>query len=74
MALRARPASGSGISKAFFFEKKKQKLLCPGVHIRTNPRQRHKSLFVLFFRKELLSSSHGPAASAAGPCVAYWNG
>jgi hypothetical protein len=35
-----------------FLKKRTKKLLCPGVRRRREPRQRHKSLLLLFFRKE----------------------
>jgi hypothetical protein len=40
-------------SKQFFFEKKNQKtFISYGMRFRRDPRQRHKSLLLLFFRKE----------------------
>jgi hypothetical protein len=40
----------------FFFEKKNQKTFVPGLYVSRRPWPENKSLLLLFFRKEGLSS------------------
>jgi hypothetical protein len=48
-------ACGRQKGKQFFLEKKNKNFCTYGARFRIDPRQRHKSLLLLFFRKEALA-------------------